>query len=556
MSDALRLHFNERPDCITAIDKAMPFGESLWRYPDRKPLEQTLADINNVTPEQILCTNGGDEAIMILMRILSEGIPLILPLPAFSQYTWGIESWQLAPTVIQPTDDLSIDLDGVRQALESVQASEQADQPAAVLVLTSPNNPTGEQLSNATLVELLIKANKANVWVFLDEAYIEFSSRGSDSAKWLTQYPNLIVLKTLSKAYGLAGIRLGYILGDKTVISEFEKRCAPFNIATPSLEIAKAALQPEARKEVANYCTSIQNNREKLFNWLLQRMVPVIDGEANFLMLPFSNDQAGKNRATVCARFLARNNILIRQFNDSLNHCIRITIPYDMTALMSCLKQLFEPELICLDMDGVLIDTSDSYDRTIMATIKRVTGADIAFEKIQNKRNSGGFNNDWVLSQALLADMGTEITLEAVTDIFQGLYLGTEQTTGFVANEQALIQKRLVETIKQENKPNWGIVTGRPLTEAKAGQKLVGLKSLALISLDCAAAKPAPDGIQRLQSQFGTKSWMCGDNPDDIQAAIASGSVAIGIRKQDKQALYDVGADIVLDSINELEEWL
>ncbi|NNJ71884.1 MAG: hypothetical protein HKP09_01750, partial [Enterobacterales bacterium] len=104
MTDPLRLHFNERPDRLTKIDKEMPFGQTLWRYPDRLPLETRVAEIHGLTPDQVLCSNGGDEAIMILMRILFEGkvnddIKMILPLPAFSQYTWGIESWQLQPTI-------------------------------------------------------------------------------------------------------------------------------------------------------------------------------------------------------------------------------------------------------------------------------------------------------------------------------------------------------------------------------------------------------------------------------------------------------------------------
>ena len=82
------------------------------------------------------------------------------------------------------------------------------------------------------------------------------------------------------------------------------------------------------------------------------------------------------------------------------------------------------------------------------------------------------------------------------------------------------------------------------------------MSALDVNSTDCAPVKPAPDGIIRLQGQYGKTSWMCGDNPDDIQAAQGSGSVAIGVRADDQQALYDAGADLVVASINELEQWL
>lgn len=551
MSDALRLHFNERPDCLTKIDQEMPFDQNLWQYPDRVPLQNKLADKHGVAPGQILATNGGDEAIMILMRILNEGVPMILPLPAFSQYTWGIESWNLSPTILQPSDNLDIDLVATRQAVEQYPVCEKnITSPAAVVILTSPNNPTGQQLGNDYLAELIQLAEQRNVWVFLDEAYIEFSQSGSDSANWLRKFDNLIVLKTLSKAFGLAGIRLGYILGNADVIAEFTVRCAPFNLPTPTLSIAEQTLKPEIQDDVANYCQQIQANRNSLFNWLSERDIPVINGEANFLMMPL-----GELRAKMVSRFLERKGILVRQFSGDLSHCVRITIPFHMDSLMACLEQLFSPDLVCLDMDGVLIDTSDSYDTTIKATIEKMAGKQVDFDQIQSKRNSGGYNNDWVLTHDLLADLGVERTLDEVTEVFQGLYLG-EDNNGYVSNEKPLVQKSLVERIVGSKAPGFGIVTGRPLPEAKAGQAMIGLSSLGVISMDCAEPKPAPDGIQRFQDEFGKNSWMCGDNPDDIQAAYASGSVAIGIRADDQEALYEAGADIVLASINELEQWL
>jgi histidinol-phosphate aminotransferase len=547
MTDPLRLHFNERPDCLTQIDKDMPFDQRLWQYPDRAPLEASLAQINGVTPEQILCTNGGDEAIMILMRILNEGVDMILPLPAFSQYTWGIESWGLKPTILQPGTNLGIDEAATLAAVAAYpETSTNLARPAAVVILTSPNNPTGQQLSNAYLAKLIQCASERNIWVFLDEAYIEFSQVGSDSAKWLAEYEHLVVLKTLSKAYGLAGIRLGYILGNSMVIAEFSRRCAPFNLPTPTLAIAEKALAEEIRDEVKSYCKTIQQNRAKLYDWLVENDIPVINGEANFLILPL-----GEQRAKMVARFLARQNILVRQFGGDLSHCVRITIPYNMDALENGLAQLFTPELVCLDMDGVLIDTSDSYDSTIKATIEQIAGESIAFEQIQAKRNAGGYNNDWVLTKALLDDMGIERSLDEVTEAFQALYLGT-----YVNNEKPLVNADFASQVVTSEKPKFAIVTGRPLAEGKAGKALVNLLDLDLISMDCAPPKPAPDGIMRLQKQYGSRSWMCGDNPDDIQAAHASGSVAIGIRATDQQALYDAGADIVVASVNELEQWL
>ena len=554
MAKKLRLNFNERSDFISPIEKRYPFEQSLWQYPIRQPLEKLIADRFQLDPAQILCTNGGDEAIMILMRIIKESSQLILPLPAFSQYIWGIESWKLNTQLIQSNDDLTIDIDGTLSAINSI-ADTDVMAPSSVTIITRPNNPTGEMIAIETLTQIIEAAKNNGGWVFLDEAYIEFSDDADDHVEvtrsLLAQFDNLVILRTLSKAYGLAGIRLGYLLGAESLISEFEKRCAPFNIAQPTLEIAAAALADDNQADVNDFCQKITSNRNQLFDWFIANKIPVLPSQANFLVLQLPNQQAAAIES-----FLAKNGILIRSFtSDDLSNCLRITIPYKIGQLQELLKQALKPDLICLDMDGVLIDTSGSYDATIIATVKQISGQIIEQSDIDNLKNSGGYNNDWVVSQKLLEECGFDLKLNEVIDVFQQLYLG-ESNDGFVSNETPLINSALINSIKQSSS-TFAIVTGRPLNEANAGKELINLSELDLISLDCVEqAKPSPEGIKRLQQKYSTMSWMCGDNPDDMQAAVASNSLAIGIRSTNKEPLYEAGADIVLNNINELEDWL
>ncbi|MCP3674759.1 MAG: aminotransferase class I/II-fold pyridoxal phosphate-dependent enzyme, partial [Gammaproteobacteria bacterium] len=403
--------------------------------------------------------------------------------------------------------------------------------------------------------QILEAAKNNGGFVFLDEAYIEFSDDAADHVEvtrsLLAQFDNLVILRTLSKAYGLAGIRLGYLLGSNSLISEFEKRCAPFNIAQPTLQIAADALAENNQADVENFCQQITANRNQLFDWFIDNNIPVLPSQANFLVLQLANQQAAAIES-----FLAKNGILIRSFgSDDLSNCLRITIPYKIGPLQQLLKQALKPDLICLDMDGVLIDTSGSYDATIIATVKQISNQTIEQSEIDNLKNSGGYNNDWVVSQKLLEDRGFDLQLSEVIDIFQQLYLG-ENNDGFVSNEKPLINNTFIKSIKQSSS-TFAIVTGRPLNEANAGKNLIDLGELDLISLDCVKQpKPSPEGIERLQKQYSTLSWMCGDNPDDMQAAFASNSLAIGIRSTNKEPLYEAGADIVLNNINELEDWL
>ncbi|MEP1740612.1 MAG: aminotransferase class I/II-fold pyridoxal phosphate-dependent enzyme [Kangiellaceae bacterium] len=543
MNKPLKLDFNERSDRVNPLTEKFSYGETLWQYPDREPLERLIAKQNQLLPTQVLCTNGGDEAIMILMRMIKENYQMILPLPAFSQYTWGVKSWQQDALVIPPRENLAIDVEATIAQVKRTKNS--------VTIITRPNNPTGEAIANADLIAILQAAQTTNSWVFLDEAYIEFAEFDSVVATLLPEYNNLVILRTFSKAYGLAGIRLGYILGRESLIEAFRVRCMPFNIATPSLQVAEQALLDDNQKEMRDYCDLIKKNRQVLSEWLIQNKITVFPSQANFVLIKLPTKMAAAVKA-----FMAKQGILIRTFTEEeLVDCIRISIPTNLKRLIKALQQCLVPELICFDMDGVLIDTSGSYDQSVLATVKALSGRNISVDDIESLRRQGGFNNDWVLSRQLLLNLDVDVSLEKVTDVFQTIYLG-ENNDGLVNNETPLINQSFVSKINQSNK-NFTIVTGRPKKEALAGQAFVNLSSLELISLDdVQQGKPSPEGIQKLQQKYSELSWMCGDNPDDMQAAVASGSFAIGIGSNKVEALYQAGADIVLDNINELEKWL
>ncbi len=542
--DFLKLDFNERSDKNNPLTSEYPFGDLLWQYPDRQPLEKKIADLNNLSSDQVLCTNGGDEAIMILMRIIKEGTPLILPLPAFSQYTWGVKSWKQQAVLIDGQSNLAIDIDATLVAINNSKQS--------VTILTRPNNPTGESISIETLKTFLETAKKQSSWIFLDEAYIEFSDESSVASSLLNQYDNLVILRTFSKAYGLAGIRLGYLMGAEALIEPFRERCMPFNIPTPSLQIALRAMQESNQLEMKNYCQTIRENRQKISSWLVSIGVKVFPSQANFLLLKLPTNQAKAVKS-----FLAKNRILLRTFTEGeLIDCLRISIPYCIERLFDLLKQALQPQLICLDMDGVLIDTSSSYDEATKATVLQLSNNTIVQSQIDDLKRRGGYNNDWVLTKRLLDDLNCQFSLDEVTKVFQEIYVG-KNNDGLMNNEVPLIQSALVSKINQSTKTQFAVVTGRPYKEATIGKKLVNLNELELVSLDdVELPKPSPEGIQKLQKRFSSSSWMCGDNLDDMQAAVGSNSLAIGIGEENQDILYQAGADIVLKSINDLEEWL
>ncbi|WP_144393453.1 aminotransferase class I/II-fold pyridoxal phosphate-dependent enzyme [Pleionea sediminis] len=547
----LKLDFNERSDFPGQWLKEVSLDlEILWRYPSRQQLESKIAEHYGLQSDQVFCSNGGDEAIYLLMRYIKERNindhqgAMILPLPAFSQYTWGIDSWRVDNLQIEPNSDLTINWDAVEQAV--------CDNTNAVLVLTSPNNPTGETVDRTLLLKLLEQAQINNTLVFLDEAYIEFSNEES-AIDLISRFDNLVILRTLSKAYGLAGIRLGYLLGQPSIISEFTQRAMPFNVPAPSLSVASMAFDAQAQQDKDNYTATIKCNRTRLTNWLKEVGVNFIPAEGNFICLRLKPQQA-----KLLTQYLKRQTILVRNFTESyLNGCVRITIPYQLEKLMTALKNVFQPDILCFDMDGVLIDTSTSYDNAIKATVKEFTGKSISDDDINRLRSQGGFNNDWVLSKALISENNQEIDLSTVIECFQGYYLGKEND-GFIANETILVSEELSKSLETRQQ-TIGIVTGRPGAEALIGQANIAERfsywenAFRMSDDDVEKSKPDPEGIIQLKRQNkAMSSWMVGDTPDDIKAALGSDSLAIGIGLENENALLDAGADLVVDSVNDL----
>ncbi|AOE50233.1 aminotransferase class I/II-fold pyridoxal phosphate-dependent enzyme [Kangiella sediminilitoris] len=547
----LKLDFNERSDSRPLwLTTETISTECLWKYPDKTGLEDQVAQYYGLNKEQLLLTNGGDEAIELLFKYAClQQRRLILPLPAFSQYLAGKVTWSADMTLIEPLDDMRIDLQG---ALSEVSEG-------SILIITSPNNPTGELISEDELYRVCQQAKEKNAQVFLDEAYIEFACKDEDySLKLLEEFDNLIVLRTLSKAFGLAGIRCGYLLGQSKIVIEFARLAMPFNLPAPTIEVAKKAFTDSARLEVNNYAGTISQNREQVVVLLKSAGLKVVDSSANFLFI-----QGNENKLRLIKAACEKRNIIIKtelaglSAKDKKINAIRITIPFYLKPLLNALGLALKPELICFDMDGVLIDTRQSYDQAIKATVEHIAGKTVEQSDIEKLRSKGGFNNDWVLSLELVQQSGYETDLNAVIDVFQSFYQGSEKNKGLKELEKPFIERQLSTQLFVTNTRTikTAIVTGRPKDEAVEGARMIGANNCLVISDDdVEVSKPEPEGIIKALRYFGKENgWMLGDTPDDMVAANRAGVIAIGIGDE---SLYEGGADLVLDNVNQLESLL
>ena len=234
----VKLNQNESPfDLPDEIKEELldAFGQVEFnRYPSEQPegLRRALAEHEGVSPEHIIVGNGSNEITYTFgLAFLDPGDPVVLPRPMFSLYEKVAHLQDADLTEVPPRDDLRFDTDGLVQAVRETEA--------AMTVLATPNNPTGRAM-RIDEIERIAAASPGVVVV--DEAYVEFNDEPS-ARTLLDDYPNIIVLRTLSKAFGLAGIRIGYLVARPPVVTELMKSRLPFMVGRFAEQTALSVLR-------------------------------------------------------------------------------------------------------------------------------------------------------------------------------------------------------------------------------------------------------------------------------------------------------------------------
>ncbi len=217
-------------------------------------------------------------------------------------------------------------------------------------------------------------------------------------------------------------------------------------------------------------------------------------------------------------------------------------------------------ETIVFDMDGVLVDVTSSYRETIVRTVEHFTGKTVTAGRIQEYKNSGGWNNDWLLSQRLAADLGVKVPYPDIIDYFNRIFLDE----GLIHRERSIAEPGLLERIGESHR--LAIFTGRSRQEASITLNREGWhdKFYVVTSDDVANEKPAPDGLHRIREVFGDGPMLyIGDTVDDARAGRAAQVPFAGIasplspwRDELARLLAQEGALAVLDDINQLETLL
>jgi len=301
-------------------------GVRVNRYPDPLQMEvkEKLSKIKGVPPQNIFLGNGSDEAIDLLYRIFcvpGRDNVIIFP-PTYGMYEVCAEMNDVKVNKISLTKDYQLNLEAVEYAIDPF---------TKLIFICSPNNPTGNSMHRAD-VEVIL--NNFSGLVVIDEAYINFAKQKTFIAE-LTEYPNLVVMQTLSKAWGLAGLRLGMAFASQPIIELMNKVKYPYNINTATQLLALEAL--DKVDWVNEHITIMVKEREKLKNDLLafDNTVTVYPSDANFLLMKIKD--AGKIYDYLCSE-----GIIVRDRSKVVlcEDCLRITIgtPEENKQLMTALE--------------------------------------------------------------------------------------------------------------------------------------------------------------------------------------------------------------------------
>ncbi len=521
MRDVIDLSMNEGEppprECFDVLERIGP--GILRKYADPVPLEAAYADYLGVDPANVLATTGGDDAIDRVFRaFLAPDQEMVFPTPTFEmipacarmargslvpiEYEWGR----------LPHDDILAEVN---------------ERTGMVAVLT-PDNPTGRAFSTGSLLRLAA-ALPPEVVLLVDSAYAEFAEEDHTAA--LLERPNVVMIRTMSKSWGLAGLRVGFAVGQKARIDVLRGFGGPYALTGPSIAIAVERLRSGV-EEMRGFVEYVRERRDWLAEVILGAGGTPQPSQTNFVFSSFPD-------ARWIHRGMAAQGVLVRYF-PHLPEYVRITVPRDdaefrrVERAIGCLAPRGSglgpgPGALLFDMDGVLADVRRSYREAIVWTCASF-GVEATRELVSAVKAAGGANDDWAVTHSVLAEAGVEAPLAEVTARFEELYQGTEDAPGLRRHETLIPSRELLEELAGVRR--LGIVTGRPRADAERFLREQGVRGCfsAVVCREDGPLKPDPAPVRIALEKLEVRTaWMLGDTPDDVRAAVGAGVVPVGV---------------------------
>ena len=275
-------------------------------YPDDNytELKKAIVDYIGCKEENISVGNGSSELLDLCVKTFVDTDELILSLdPTFSMYSIYAKIVNSKYMGEGEGNDFTIDVDNVIKAIK--------ENNPKLTIICNPNNPTGTVIKKEDVLRIVKSTDNI---VIADEAYMEFSDESVVDE--IENYDNLIVVKTMSKAFSMAGIRTGYLIANKELVQTIEKVRPPYNLNSISAFLATKALQQ--KEKMFDYVKALKNQRQKIYNGLLNMGVKVYESGANFIFF--------KSEIENLEEKLIKDDILIRKFGGKLDNYYRVTV--------------------------------------------------------------------------------------------------------------------------------------------------------------------------------------------------------------------------------------
>ena len=311
LRDALRLDFNENTiACSPAVREVLAAISAghLTKYPEREPIEALVANHLGVSPEKVILTNGVDEAIHVLFQaFLDAGEELLLPVPTYTMYEIYSSATDASVITVQADEDLLFPHYRLLAAITPK---------TKIIAIANPNSPAGSVATREQIMELAQRAPQAIVLV--DEAYFHF--HGESVIDLLDKIPNLVVARTFSKAYGLAGLRIGVIVGPAEHLRWVRRVLSPYSVNSVALCCLPAALGD--RNYLDWYVGEVLAARTEFEEALDSAGIRRWPSRANFVLVHIGEQHRAFVHRMNAAGVLVRD----RSNDPGCDGCVRITI--------------------------------------------------------------------------------------------------------------------------------------------------------------------------------------------------------------------------------------
>ncbi|HHW58420.1 MAG TPA: histidinol-phosphate transaminase [Clostridia bacterium] len=306
--DANETPFELPEGVIKNIQEIVKYSQvNVYPDPTAEKLKEELARYCKVVPTNIFVGNGSDEIIhLIMLAFINKGDVVAYPHPSFAMYSVYSKIAGAVEIPVKLEEDYTYDVGSFTEVIEKYRPK--------LVFLCNPNNPTGSVIEREDIIKIIRKSNGI---VVVDEAYFEFY--GNTIVDAINEFENLIVLRTLSKAFGLAGLRVGYAVSNEKILEYLNLVKSPYNINSFTQRIALEVLRSGVLRERVNY---ILNERKRLINELSKiKGIKVYPSKANFILVKFKDAEYAHKK-------LLERGILVRDFSkvEGLEGALRITV--------------------------------------------------------------------------------------------------------------------------------------------------------------------------------------------------------------------------------------